>query len=101
MLSDRDARPKRGAEFAEEAAIAALGFLAEDDERLERFLALSGLGPHSLRPAAADPAFLGAVLDYFATNEALLVAFAERHGWRPEDMMRARERLAGEAHGAR
>ena len=40
-----------GAEFATEAAIAALGFLADDPERLERFLALSGLGPQNcVRP---------------------------------------------------
>ena len=43
-------RPATGAEFATEAAIAALGFLADDPERLERFLALSGLGPQNLAP---------------------------------------------------
>ncbi len=95
MLRDRDRNPQRGAGFAEEAAIAALGFLAADDARLERFLALSGLGPHNLRRAAADPAFLSAVLDYVAADEALLVAFAERQGWPPEDVMTARARLAG------
>ena len=42
-------RAPRNDSFPAEAAIAALGFLADDPERLERFLALSGLGPHNLR----------------------------------------------------
>ncbi len=81
--------------FPTEAAIAALGFLAADPERLARFLALSGLGPHNLRRAAASATFLGAVLDYLADDEKLLVAFAEAQGWRPADVSRARETLAG------
>jgi Protein of unknown function (DUF3572) len=82
-------------DFAHEAAIAALGFLSADPDRLERFLALSGLGPHNLRKAAADPAFFGAVLDYVVGDERLLLGFAEAQGWRPEDVVRAREGLAG------
>ncbi len=82
-------------EFASEVAIAALGFLAADPERLDRFLALSGLGPHNLRSAAADPSFLSAVLDYVIADEPLLVAFAGERGWSPLDVVRARESLAG------
>jgi hypothetical protein len=80
---------------AEESAVAALGFLADDPERLERFLALSGLGPHNLREAAAEPKFLGAVLDYITGDEKLLIAFATRQGQRPEAIVRARVALAG------
>ena len=76
-------------------AIEALGFLAGDAERLERFLAISGLGPHNLRRAAADPAFLGAVLDYLASDEKLLLAFAAEGHRRPEDVVRARDALGG------
>ncbi len=81
--------------FASEAAIAALGFLAADPERLERFLALSGLGPHNLRRAAADPSFVGAVLDYLVADERLLVAFAREQGWDPAEVVRARDALGG------
>src|SRR5271169_902923 len=81
--------------FAAEVAIAALGFLADDSERLERFLALSGLGPHNLRRAAADPSFLSAVLEYLAGDEQLLLAFASRQGWSPADVVRARDALGG------
>jgi hypothetical protein len=81
--------------LAAETAIAALTFLSADPERLERFLALSGLGPHNLRRAAADESFLGAVLDYLVADEKLLIAFAEARGRRPADIARARETLAG------
>ncbi len=76
----------------EAMAIAALGFLAAEESRLERFLALSGLGPHNLRQAAADPGFLAAVLDYVAADERLLVAFAASRGLDPAaDRARQRE----------
>ena len=95
MLRDRACKPEQGADFAAEAAIAALGFLAEDPDRLERFLSLSGLGPHNLRKAAADPRFLAAVLEYVGADERLLVAFAERQRWSPTEVTRARDILAG------
>ena len=80
---------------AESIAISALGFLAAEETRLERFLALSGLGPHNLRRAAADPAFLAAVLDYLVADEGLLVAFSQQEGLDPGAVARARDRLAG------
>ncbi len=93
----RDVKPDSRADdsFATEAAIAALGFLAAEPERLARFLALSGLGPHNLRRAAESATFLSAVLDYLADDEKLLIAFAEARGWRPADVARARDALAG------
>jgi hypothetical protein len=81
--------------FPTEAAIAALGFLSADRERLSRFLALSGLGPGTLRRAAAEPTFRGAVLDYLVGDEKLLIAFAADRGWRPSDVVAAREALVG------
>ena len=66
MRAKSDRSSKQAAAFATDAGIAALAFLAEDEERLSRFLALSGLGPHNLREAAAQPTFLGAVLEYLA-----------------------------------
>jgi hypothetical protein len=93
----KDDRDRRS--FATVAAVAALGFLAADSRRLERFLALSGLGPHNLRGAAADPAFLGAVLDYLVADEPLLLAFAAHQGWRPADVVLARDELGGPPAG--
>jgi len=76
-------------------AVEALAFLAGDEARLERFLAVTGLGPHNLRRAAADPGFLVSVLDYLAADERLLVAFAAEKGLRPEAVMRAFETMRG------
>ena len=45
---------------AEQLAIAALGFIAGEPEQLGRFLAMSGIGPDSLRDAAREPRFLAA-----------------------------------------
>jgi hypothetical protein len=68
---------------AEAVAAAALAFIAEDRDRLGRFLALSGLSPDELRRRLAEPAFLGGVLDFLLGDEALLVAFAQHQGIAP------------------
>ena len=74
---------------AQSLAVSALGFIAADSDRLSRFLSLTGLGPDNLRTAAADPAFLGSVLDYLIADEALLVEFAADAGVKPEAVGRA------------
>jgi hypothetical protein len=80
---------------AEQLAIAALGFIADEPERLGRFLAMTGLGPGSLRNAAREPHFLAGVLDHVAADETLLVAFAAQHEVDPDAVMRARDELGG------
>ncbi len=82
-------------ESGQDLAVEALGFLAGDETRLERFLAVTGLGPRTLRSAAAAPGFLVSVLDYLMADEALLVAFAAEAGRRPEDVMRACQAMRG------
>ena len=76
-------------------AIAALTFVAADHERLTRFLSVTGLGPHNLRGAAADPTFYGSVLDYLLADEPLLLSFAADAGFEPADVARARHGLSG------
>jgi Protein of unknown function (DUF3572) len=85
---------KRRKAAATELAIAALSFLAGEQERLERFLALTGLGPQSLRATAREPSFLLGVLDHVASDENLLLAFASENGIDPEAVGRARDALA-------
>jgi len=82
-------------EAAEALGIQALAYLAGDPERLGRFLALSGLGPETIRAAAHDPGFLAGVLEYIAGDEALLVAFAEHVQAAPEHVAQAQGVLAG------
>ena len=79
----------------EALAIDALGFLAEDTERLTRFLSLTGLEPGNLRAAAQEPHFLGSVLDHLMSDEALLLAFCADRRLPPDAMVRARQRLPG------
>jgi Protein of unknown function (DUF3572) len=73
--------------------VSALTFIAADPDRLSRFLGITGLGPHNLRTSAADPAFLGSVLDYLVADEKLLVEFAADAGLKPEAVSRAHEAL--------
>jgi hypothetical protein len=82
---------------AEALAVAALGFLAADVDRLGRFLAITGLGPENLRQAATDPGFLAGVLAHVADDEPLLVAFAANEGIPPERVSRAHLVLSGAA----
>jgi hypothetical protein len=92
---DPKQRQKATLEAASAMAVAALGFIASDPERLGRFLAITGIGPESIRAAASQPDFLLGVLDYLVSDEALLVAFAKESDFEPEHVARARELLAG------
>ena len=85
------------AEDAETLALRALGFLASEPERLEPFLAVTGLGPSTLRAAAQEPGFLAAVLDHIAGNDSLLLEFAGNLSLNPEIIAQARAALAGPA----
>jgi hypothetical protein len=94
-------KPRQSAtvDSAQSLAVTALGFIAADSDRLSRFLSLTGLGPDNLRTAAADPAFLGSVLDYLIADEALLVAFAADASVKPEAVARAHFVLRGPSEG--
>ena len=78
-----------GTEAAESLAIQALAFLAADPERLGRFLAVTGIGPEEIRAAAREPHFLAGVLDHVASDERLLIAFANDVGIDPAEIARA------------
>jgi hypothetical protein len=91
----RKATAQEQREAASALAIAALSFIAGEPERLGRFLALSGIGPESLRTAAREPGFLAGVLDHLANDDQLLREFAEQNEFDPEQVMKARELLAG------
>ena len=74
-------------------ALGALGWVLGDGDRAERLLALTGLDADALRGGLADPAVLGAVLEFLASYEPDLVAAAEALGVEPATLMAARERL--------
>lgn len=90
-----DSRDRVGGPAASEMALAALTFLAQDEERVGRFLALTGIDPGEIRARLGERGFQLAVLDYLAGDEALLVAFAEAESLPPEAVGRARRALGG------
>lgn len=83
------------AEAAEEQAILALGFLAEEPKRLARFLAVTGLRADVIRQAAQEPGFLAGVLEHILGDESLLIAFAQGAGIDPAEVARAAAALGG------
>jgi hypothetical protein len=87
-------------EVAEIVAVQALSFIAGDPERLGLFLAESGLGPETLRTAAADPHFLASVLDFVMRDDATVKAFAAQSELHPTNIAAAREVL-GDPHWER
>jgi len=82
-------------EAAEALAIQALTFIAQDGERLGRFLAETGMGPTEIRAASREAGFLAGVLDYVAGDERLIESFAAEAGFDPALIDKARIALSG------
>ena len=71
---------KVGRESAETIGAKALAWVAEDSDKLNGFLNLSGLSPGELMAQAGDPRVLGAVLDYLLTEDRMVMAFCDAMG---------------------
>jgi hypothetical protein len=84
-------------ERAQSIALAALVFLAEDESRLSRFLALTGIDIEQLRAGADTPQTLTAVLDHVMGDESLLLVFSASKAVPAEAIAPARALLAGTA----
>jgi hypothetical protein len=80
---------------AETLALDALIWLAGREDAFGAFLAASGLSPADVRRRGRDPEFLGFVLDFLLSDEALTRAFAADTGAAPDAPMRARAALPG------
>ncbi|MGA9824134.1 MAG: DUF3572 domain-containing protein [Methylocystis sp.] len=91
--------PKRaggmGRDEAEALGLGALTFLLDEDDRVERFLQLTGVDPSALPGLASRPSFLLAVLDHLAGDEQLLLSFASEQQVKPEKIALARRALGG------
>ncbi|MCP4385224.1 MAG: DUF3572 domain-containing protein [Hyphomicrobiales bacterium] len=92
LPSDHDNRTETQ-NRAETLAALALAYLADHPSDLDRFFALTGLTPGSLRQSASDPSFVVGVLDYMLGDERLLTNFAARADIAPESVAEARRRL--------
>ncbi|MFN3614377.1 MAG: DUF3572 domain-containing protein [Rubrimonas sp.] len=82
-------------EAAERLGALALAWMAQDDELLGPFMAASGADPTHLRAMAAEPEFLGFVLDFVLQEDSRVTRFAAFADVRPEDVARARALLPG------
>jgi hypothetical protein len=80
---------------AEALALSALGWTLTDGDRAARLLALTGLTPEGLRASIGERSVLAATLGFLEAHEPDLVACAEALGIKPEELVRARERLEG------
>jgi hypothetical protein len=82
-------------ESAETLALQALGWLAANDDLMPAFLDATGASESDLKGQAADPAFLGAVLDFIMMDDTWVVAFCDTVSVPYERLMMARAVLPG------
>ncbi len=80
---------------AETIALQALAFIAADDDTLNAFMASTGFGITDLKTSAADPAFLGGVLDFVLQDDNNVLGFCKAVDLEPADLFRARHALPG------
>lgn len=80
---------------AEQLAVQALSWMANDDEIIGGFLGVTGASVDDLRIRAADPEFLGFVLDYLLSSDEMVEAFSRDAACPPDQPMRARAVLPG------
>ena len=82
-------------ESAETIALQALAWLAGNEDLLPVFLGSTGAEGGNLREQAADPAFLGSVLDFLLMDDAWVVGFCDIAGLSYDKPMLARAALPG------
>ena len=80
---------------AETIALQALGWLAASDDLLPVFLGATGACEADLRARAAEPEFLGSVLDFLMMDDAWVVAFCDAAGVPYDRPMVGRAALPG------
>ncbi len=83
-------------EYAERLGIQVLSWLAADnDDLLGQFLGMTGIAADDLRTRSQDPEFLGFVLDFLLTDDAMVMAFCEDMNVSADQPMLARTSLPG------
>lgn len=80
---------------AEELALQALAWVAESDDLMGVFLGATGSSAQMVREQAADPAFLGSVLDFVLMDDAWVTGFCDAHSLDYRQPMMARQMLPG------
>jgi hypothetical protein len=83
-------------ERAEVLALEGLGWLAGQEDGIQRFLNHAGIDAGTLREEAGTPGMNVAVLDFLLGHEDLLLPFCESLSIKPKEMHLARHALGGE-----
>ncbi|MDO6726359.1 DUF3572 domain-containing protein [Cognatishimia sp. 1_MG-2023] len=84
-------------ESAETIALQALGWLAANEELMPVFLGASGASIDDLKAQAANPEFLGSVLDFLTMDDAWVIQFCDSVNLDYTTPMMARQALPGGA----
>ncbi len=94
-LKKTAANSQNNTEYAENTAISAFAFLAGEPEYFSRFASLTGINPADISQIAGSHDFLAAVLQFFLSDDSLLLSFCQSADCPPEDVNSAYFRLAG------
>ena len=70
-------------------ALAALGWVLEDEDRAARFLSLTGLDPDSLRAGLGERQVQASVIEFLANHEPDMIRCAEALAVTPEELAQA------------
>ena len=81
-------------DVVETQAIAILGFLVSEPERLGRFIALTGVDPSDIRTLMQDEGFWRAIFDHLFDDESLLMAYCAEAQLQPMQLVKMRQRLS-------
>jgi len=84
-------------EMAETFALRALAWLAGEEDLLGTFLGATGSSIEDIRTRAAEPEFLGSVLDFLLMNDAWVMQFCDAQGLPYDQVQQARQALPGGA----
>ena len=82
-------------ESAETLALRALGWLAGNEDLLPVFLGATGASEAEVKSQAADPVFLGAMLDFLMMDDAWVIAMCDQLRVPYDHVMQARQALPG------
>ena len=84
-----DRIPLPDLETASAIALTSLTFLAQDQQRLEQFMATTGIDVDTLRASASQPHMMASVLEYLTQDESLLLVFAANSNTAPQSLLPA------------
>lgn len=88
-------KSQTGRKHAETLAATAFSWVTEDEGRMNAFMAMTGAAPADMVANAASARFLGTVLDYILTEDALVIAFCDSSALPYTAVMQARGMLPG------